>query len=181
MSFLNHYFASVFSPDDGNQPSLASEDKANLVTHPDPSLTEVTLSTSEIEEILRNLNPNKATGPDGITTRILKETAEEIASLLSKLFNKPLRLGLLPNDWKLANIVPVYKKDGKKQVENYRSITLLSLLTKGMERNVFNNIRTCIFSRSSASQQLLGRVIMCYTTGRSTRLDRGTASQRGSS
>ena len=107
VSLFNHYFASVFGPDEGNQLPLASEDKADPETHPDPLLTEVTLSTSEI---LHNLDPNKATGPDGVTVRILKETAEEIAPSLTELFNKSLRLGLLPNDWKLANIVPVIQE-----------------------------------------------------------------------
>ena len=90
------FFPVVFSPDEGLQPPLASEDKADLEMHPDPLLTEVTLSTSEREEISHNLNPNKATGPDWITARILKETVEEITPSLTELFNKSLRLHRSP-------------------------------------------------------------------------------------
>ena len=71
-------------------------------------------------QILRNLDTNKATGPDEIPARILKETAEEIATSLTELYNKSLRLGTLPEDWKLANEVPVYKKN-KEHVDNYLS------------------------------------------------------------
>ena len=51
---------------------------------------------------------NKASGPDEIPARTLKETVREIDPSLCDLFNKLLRLGSLPTEWKLANIVPVY-------------------------------------------------------------------------
>ena len=54
--------------------------------------------------------------------RVLKETAYEIAPSLCELFNKSLRLSFLPMDWKLADVVPVLKKDNKKYAENYRPI-----------------------------------------------------------
>ena len=47
--------------------------------------------------------------------------------------NKSLSLDSLPTEWKLANIVPVYKKDNKELVENYQSISLLCLVSKVME------------------------------------------------
>ena len=46
----------------------------------------------------------------------------KIAPSLTVLFNKSLRTGVLPRDWKLANVVPVHKKENKEQVENYRPI-----------------------------------------------------------
>ena len=47
--------------------------------------------------------------------------------------NKSLSLDSLPTEWKLANIVPVYKKDNKELVENYQPISLLCLVSKVME------------------------------------------------
>ena len=70
---------------------------------------------------------------------------------LTELFNKSLRLGYLPEDW-LANIVPVCKKDNKKQAENYRPISLLSIVSKVMERYIFNTIRDHVFNLFSACQ-----------------------------
>ena len=88
-------------------------------------------------------------------------------------------MGCIPEDWKLANIVPVFKKDNKEQAENYRPISLLSIVSKVMERclfiairdHVFNLIRACqhgfIAERSCATQlvEVLDQI--------GTKLDRG--------
>ena len=59
---------------------------------------------------LEQLDINKATGSDGIPERLLKETPDQIVPSLTMLFSKSLRLGVFPGDWKLANIVPIFKK-----------------------------------------------------------------------
>ena len=64
-----------------------------------------------------------------------------IAPSLCMIFNKSLQLGSLPSDWKLANVVPVHKKDAKDHVENYRPISLLPILSKVFERFVLNSIK----------------------------------------
>ena len=71
---------------------------------------------------------------------------------ITKLFNKSLSYGKLPDDWKLANIVPVYKKGEKNQVENYRPISLLSVVSKVLERCVLNNIRCHLVALINESQ-----------------------------
>ena len=68
---------------------------------------------ADVFSVLYNLDVNKAQGPDGIPARLLKETARQIAPSLTVLFNKSLRTGVLPRDWKLANVVPVHKKENK--------------------------------------------------------------------
>ena len=64
-----------------------------------------------MRDCLSNLDPSKATGPDGTPARVLKECSEEIAPSLCALFNYFLRLGRFPSDWKSADITPVHKKD----------------------------------------------------------------------
>ena len=98
------------------------------------------LHVGEVEAVLKSLDPNKATGPDEIPARILKETATTIAPSLCKLFNRSLGEGYIPSEWKLANVVPVYKKDEKDHVENYRPISLLCIISKVLERCVLNRI-----------------------------------------
>ena len=115
-------------------------------------MTDVILSVSEVQLTLLNLDVSKATGPDELPAKIFKETAEVIAPSLTELFNKSLRLGCLPVDWKLANIVPVFKKDNKEQAENHRPISLLSIVSKVMERCLFNAIRDHVFNLISACQ-----------------------------
>ena len=55
-------------------------------------------------------------------------------------------------DWKLANVVPVFKKDNKEYAENYRPISFLYLVSKVMERCVFNAVKDRVFSSIDSSQ-----------------------------
>ena len=112
----------------------------------------ITLSEADVCSVLYNLDINKAQGPAGIPARLLKETARQIAPSLTLLFNKSLSTGVLPRDWKLANVVPVYRKDNKEHVENYRPISLLSLISKALERCVFNKIKDHVFDQINDGQ-----------------------------
>ena len=84
---------------------------------------------------------DKATGPDGIPSRLLKETASVIAPSTCKLFNKSLSTGTVPQGWKEANIVPVFKKGESEYTEKYRPISLLPLMSKVLERCVLNSFK----------------------------------------
>ena len=80
------------------------------------------LNVAEVEESLKNLKTNKATGWDQISPRILKLGAHELAAPLSKLFNSVITSGEYPNNWKKGEWVPVYKKDDKTDKRNYRPL-----------------------------------------------------------
>ena len=88
-----------------------------------------------------SVNQDKASGPDEIPGRILKATADRIAFSLTCLFNKSLSIGVVPDEWKLANVVPVFKKGENDRVENYRPISLLCVVSKLLERCILNHIR----------------------------------------
>ena len=141
---FNTYFASVFTTE--NLP----------VQYPnksyDPDLTDLSLSELEVEILLTSLDTNKATGSDEIPARLLKETASIIVPSICKLFNKSLEQGTVPQDWKLENVVPVYKKGDKEHTENYRPISLLPIISKVFERSIFMNIRRQ-FSRAIHDHQ----------------------------
>ena len=133
---FNRYFISVFSSDD---PEVQSHP-------PSPSLTcllllDVQVTEEEILRTLLKLETTKATGPDSIPSRPLKETAVQIAPSLAHLFNMSLSCAEIPDEWKTAIIVPVYKKGNKCHVENYRPISLLSIVSKVLERCVLRTIR----------------------------------------
>ena len=90
--------------------------------------------------LLKNINPSKAAGPDGIHGMVLKNCAATLALPLTKLFNISYVTGIIPEDWKLASVVPVHKKDDKGSVENYRPISLTSLVMKVFERCIRKEI-----------------------------------------
>ena len=136
-TLFNTYFTSIFTTDPKVEvcgPDALPNQSNNTI------IEDIALSEADVFSILYNLDNNKAQGPDGIPARLLKETARQITPSLTLLFNKSLSTGVLPRDWKLANVVPVHKKDNKEHVENYRPISLLSLISKALERCVFNKI-----------------------------------------
>ena len=104
----------------------------------DQLLSEIHLFVAEVEAVLVNLDPNKACGPDNIPGRLLKSTAAAIAPNLCNLFNMTLSLGVVPAKWKKANITLVHKRDDPSLAANYRPISLLCILSKVLERCVFN-------------------------------------------
>ena len=81
------------------------------------------------------MNATKASGPDLISPRLLKEGADIIARTYSIIFNRSLDQGYFPKTWKEANVT-IYKKDNKSSPSNYRPISLLSQSAKVMERCV---------------------------------------------
>ena len=100
----------------------------------------VSTSALEVQKILAKLDVNKTTGADNIPARILKECFRELSHTLSTLFNMSFRLGVVPQEWKRANITPVFKSDNKNWVENYRSVSLLSVPSKCQEKIIYHAI-----------------------------------------
>ena len=83
------------------------------------------------------MDVSKANGPDNISNRLLKETAPSISYSLARLFNISLQRGGFP---KLANVVPVHKKESTQDPLNYRPVSLLSCISKIFEKLVFNHV-----------------------------------------
>ena len=118
----------------------------------DTIISVLTLNESMVLAALKVPEVSKATGPDEIPAKLLKETASVIAPSLCKIFNKSLQQGSLPSDWKLANVVPVHKKGAKDHVENYRPISLLPTVSKVFERCVLNSIKVHLYQVLSPKQ-----------------------------
>ena len=113
---------------------------------PDILLNEIVLTESVVRDCLLALDPNKASGPDNIPARILKLTADQVAPSACRLFNLSLQLGVMPTAWKEANITPAFKNGIDACVENYRPISLLCILSKVLERCIYNHIINFISS-----------------------------------
>ena len=107
---------------------------------PGTELNSLSIKNENILKILKSLDENKACGIDGICNKILKHCAESLVQPISILANTSLESGCFPSAWKKANVVPVYKKNDKSEVTNYRPISLLSCPSKVVERLVFNEI-----------------------------------------
>ena len=139
---FNDYFASISSVNDEHVCLPPFELKTNS------KLSSITIEESEIKDIIENLNPNKAIGPDFISNKMLIGTAHTVLKPLSILFNRILHDQSFPSPWKKSLVLPVYKKDDKTIASNYRPISLLSNVAKVMERIVFKKIHNYLVSNN---------------------------------
>lgn len=126
-NILNTFFASVFTMEDTSTipipPTVVNSN----------SLNNVNITEREVLNCIDKLKLNKSPGPDTISPRVLKEARNEFAKPLTALFNKSLQLGVIPDDWKLANVTPIFKKGSKTLPSNYRPISLTSVVCKLLE------------------------------------------------
>ena len=93
----------------------------------------------EVYKVLLNLNPSKAPGPGGLPAIVLKSCARELTPSFCEFFNSSLAEDKLPTEWKDALVVLVHKKGKKEDVTNYRSIALLCVVSKVLERCIFKH------------------------------------------
>jgi len=103
-------------------------------------IDQVIIEVEDITTIIRKLNPNKATGPDGITSQMLLLCDETIAQPLQIIFKTILSTGIYPENWKRSNVTPIHKKNSKQLISNYRPISLLPICGKVFEKIVFNQL-----------------------------------------
>ena len=114
----------------------------NVIT--EQRLDHITILDGEILPLIRNLNPNKATGSDGISGHMLLLCDESVVLPLKIIFRSILSTSAYPNIWKLANVTPIFKKGDKQLIENYRPISLLPICGKCFEKIIFNNLYIAI-------------------------------------
>jgi hypothetical protein len=126
---LNQQFTSVFTSESIVEPL------PDTVTSPHPTIPNVTIHQHGVEKLLHQLNPHKATDldPDEVSSRLLKETSHQIASALTLLFQVSLDEGKVPDDWKLANIMPLFKQGDRRTPANYLPVSLTSVCRKVMK------------------------------------------------
>ena len=131
--------AHVFNTFFLNQCNLDTSHAPNL-PNPNPSahiLSNINITENDVVDTLNSLDVSKATGPDEIGPKLLKEAAPCIFKSLTKLFQLSLQMKSFPSEWKMANVTPIHKKGSASLCNNYRPISLLSCVGKVMERIVF--------------------------------------------
>ena len=127
---LNEFFTSVFTKEGDSDIPLLDEKV------PDFNLENVVIKSDDIKKHLQELNVTKSAGPDNMHPKLPKELADTIAEPLEIIFNKSIEEGTIPEIWKEANITAIFKKGDKSKPENYRPISLTSILIKVLEKEI---------------------------------------------
>ena len=93
-----------------------------------------TVEIGDIEKEINDINPKKATTSNSIPLKTLKKSSKVSANVLHKLFNYSIEKSDFPQNLKLANITPVYKKSDPSDKTNYQTVSVLPVITKIFER-----------------------------------------------
>lgn len=126
-------------------------------------VNKVEIIARTVNEKLKALNTNKSCGPDEIHPKLLFELSDIISEPLAILLNLSIRSGKIPSEWKLANVVPVYKKGSKSLPGNYRPISLTCVLCRVMESFLKDTIMNHLLENNLLSPRQHG-----FISGRST-------------
>ena len=98
------------------------------------------ITVSEVRKALKELKSKKATGVDGIPSRLLKNGSDAMASPLSVIFNLTIQQNVIPAEWKKAKVTPLHKSGTKDDPRNYRPISVLPVVYKVLERLIHKQL-----------------------------------------
>ena len=131
---FNNYFA--------NATNVVDEGHALPVFHPltDKKLDYIHILQQDVLDQLVMIDTTKSYGPDEISPKFLKEGKDLLYEPLCTLFNLSLQHSKFPSSWKVANTMPIHKKDDRDICGNYRPVSLLSAMSKIFERIVFKYV-----------------------------------------
>ena len=153
---LQNQFSSVFTREDLNHVPSINTKTTDVIRN-------MEITKEMVKSIIVSLNANKSCGPDNIHPRMLIELAEQIAKPLAMIMKKSLSERTLPEDWKKANVSPIYKKGARNRAENYRPISLTSIACKIMEKMIKETVMKHVVSKKLLSKKQYG-----FISGRST-------------
>ncbi len=103
-----------------------------------------TMSEDKVRRELRRVNVRKAAGPDGITGRVLRSCADQLAGLFTSIFNESLATSVVPTSFKKSVIIPVPKNSKPSCLNDYRPVALTSTVMKVFERLLKKHICSSI-------------------------------------
>ena len=123
---LNSFFASVFTREDLSEIPAAAAGQSTPIE-------DIRLTEWEVRKAIRKLKKESAAGPDEIGPRVLQELEDAAAAALTIIFRESVASGVVPDDWRRANVTPIFKKGSKTDPGNYRPVSLTSVCCKLLE------------------------------------------------
>ena len=141
-NLLNDYFVNISTIDDND------DETPPCPIRTQNSIDTINIAESDIVDVIKTLNTNKASGLDEISHHMLKNTVQTVIKPLITLFNMCLRNCIFPSVWKQARVMPIFKKGDANLASNYRPISLLSVVGKLFERIVHKYIHNFLLDNN---------------------------------
>ncbi|KAK2883355.1 hypothetical protein Q8A73_022288 [Channa argus] len=113
-------------------------------TPPPPGDQVLTLTPDSVRRSFSKINARKATGPDNILRRVLRDCAAELTNVFTGIFNISLRQAVVPTCFKATIIIPVQKKPSPSCFNDYRPVALTPIIMKCFERLVMHHIKSAL-------------------------------------
>ena len=154
---FNDYFSNIGPrladsvPNDDNvsfRQFVAQQSNANFSFRP--------VSVTLVYNLLVKLSTSKATGMDNIAAKVLQMAASAVAPSLTEIFNMSIDTQQFPSEWKTAKVIPLFKNGQRSLLDNYRPISILPVVSKLMERILYNQIHEYFDRQSLFSKHQFG-------------------------
>ena len=149
-TLLNEYFCSVFTQDDGKLPPLRRR------VSDDVSIENIEFTPARVLKAVNQIKNKRSLDPNGFSPVFIKKLCYVLIKPLCVLFNFLYNCGQFPNDWRLANVIPVFKKGSTTACDSYRPISLTSIFCKLFERILKEQILIYLYQN---------RLISCHQHG----------------
>ena len=131
---LNSYFCSMGTDDNGVAPVL------ELTAPNGVNITNVSFTPDSVKRAIKKMKGGRSSGPDDLSSIIFNQLSDSLALPLSLLFESFVSTSSVPNEWRAAHVVPVFKSGSSAQVANYSPISLTCIACKLMERLINVNL-----------------------------------------
>ena len=151
VQLFNIYFQSVFT----RNANVGKAKQDNVL------LNSINFTIDEIEDALNEQHVNKANGPDMIGNTLLKNLSKSLPKSLHLLFNLIANKAIFPTKWKISEIAQIFKDGDKQDASKYRTISLLSAVSKMLEKLIFEKLAPIVYPTLTPDQH-------CFRPKRST-------------
>jgi hypothetical protein len=145
---FNKYFSKIGKTTSENVPKTYKKVNDYLKTPQINSIFLETIEPDQVLEITNKLKPKLSTGHDEISSKLLQESIEYIKYPLTHIINRSIITGIVPNQLKIAKVIPIHKSADPTELKNYRPISLLPAFSKIFERIMYNKVMSFLNSNN---------------------------------
>ena len=145
---FNNYFANICDNIHNQIPDSNAQFTEYLSENNINSMFLEEIDEYYILNIAKKLKPKLSCGHDNISTKLLKESIHNFVEPLTHIFNRSLCTGIVPDQLKLAKVIPIFKASDRNKCENYRPISLLPSISKILEKIMYNKLYGFISANS---------------------------------